>query len=326
LEYLIKQRELSKETILKFRLGYAPDDWTALSSFLRKKGYTPAELSKAGLANIGGRSGLYDLFRGRVMFPVLDAQDRPVGFSGRVLQESAHSGGKYINTPQTAIYDKSRIIYGLAQAREAIVLSTVGMAACVVGVYAATLLAGRRAARAGAAPGDAKLRTNLALAGFWCVVVSVMGWVAIAMLAGGPGLLVTDYITWLTATLGMPTIWVYYGGGVGMSLLALGAPRRARRAGYAIFCCWALIAFPLGLRGEVLFPLTTALMVNPYDARGMAHAIQQAFNMPLAERRERHQAMIDVLKVNSITAWHTSFVDTLDSVAGRVPEFALKVG
>ena len=59
--------------------------------------------------------------------------------------------------------------------------------------------------------------------------------------------------------------------------------------------------------------LTTAVMVNPYDSRGMAHAIQQAFNMPLAERRERHQAMIDVLRKNSITAWHTSFVDALDS-------------
>jgi trehalose 6-phosphate synthase len=67
-------------------------------------------------------------------------------------------------------------------------------------------------------------------------------------------------------------------------------------------------------------------MVNPYDSRGMAHAIQQAFNMPLAERRERHQAMLDVLQVNSISAWHESFVDTLESVSGRVPQFALKVG
>jgi trehalose 6-phosphate synthase len=72
--------------------------------------------------------------------------------------------------------------------------------------------------------------------------------------------------------------------------------------------------------------LTTALMVNPYDARGMAHAIQQAFNMPLAERRERHQAMLDVLRTNSITAWHTSFLDTLESVAGREPELQLKAG
>ncbi len=69
-----------------------------------------------------------------------------------------------------------------------------------------------------------------------------------------------------------------------------------------------------------------AVMVNPYDSRGMAHAIQQAFNMPLAERRERHQAMLDVLRKNSITAWHTSFVDTLESVAGRVPQLALKAG
>jgi trehalose 6-phosphate synthase len=72
--------------------------------------------------------------------------------------------------------------------------------------------------------------------------------------------------------------------------------------------------------------LTSALMVNPYDSRGMAHAIQQAFNMPLAERRERHAAMLDVLRRNSITAWHTSFIDTLESVAGRVPDLTLKFG
>jgi trehalose 6-phosphate synthase len=72
--------------------------------------------------------------------------------------------------------------------------------------------------------------------------------------------------------------------------------------------------------------LTSALMVNPYDSRGMAHAIQQAFNMPLAERRERHAAMMDVLGRNSITAWHTSFVDTLESVAGRAPDLKLRFG
>jgi trehalose 6-phosphate synthase len=67
-------------------------------------------------------------------------------------------------------------------------------------------------------------------------------------------------------------------------------------------------------------------MVNPYDSRGMAHAIQQAFNMPLAERRDRHAAMLDVLKRHSITAWHTSFIDTLDSVAGRTPDLKLRFG
>jgi trehalose 6-phosphate synthase len=77
-----------------------------------------------------------------------------------------------------------------------------------------------------------------------------------------------------------------------------------------------------GAAGE----LTGAIMVNPYDARGMAHAIQQAFNMPIAERRERHLAMIDVLRKNSITAWHTSFVDTLESVTERAQDFKLRFG
>ena len=72
--------------------------------------------------------------------------------------------------------------------------------------------------------------------------------------------------------------------------------------------------------------LTGAIMVNPYDARGMAHAIQQAFNMPIAERRERHQSMVEVLRKNSITAWHTSFVDTLESVTESAQNFKLRYG
>jgi trehalose 6-phosphate synthase len=75
--------------------------------------------------------------------------------------------------------------------------------------------------------------------------------------------------------------------------------------------------------------LSSALMVNPYDSRGMAHAIQQAFNMPLAERRERHQAMLEVLRKNSIFAWHSSFVRTLESVSGPtndLREHARKTG
>jgi trehalose 6-phosphate synthase len=72
--------------------------------------------------------------------------------------------------------------------------------------------------------------------------------------------------------------------------------------------------------------LTSAVMVNPYDSRGMAHAIQQAFNMPLAERRERHQAIIDVLRQNSMESWHTNFIDTLESVRGRQATLKLKAG
>jgi trehalose 6-phosphate synthase len=72
--------------------------------------------------------------------------------------------------------------------------------------------------------------------------------------------------------------------------------------------------------------LSGAIMVNPYDTRGMAHAIQQAFNMPLAERRERHQSMIEVLRRHSITAWHTSFVDTLEAATDPRPELRRKAG
>jgi trehalose 6-phosphate synthase len=71
--------------------------------------------------------------------------------------------------------------------------------------------------------------------------------------------------------------------------------------------------------------LKTALMVNPYDTRGMAEAIQQAFEMPLAERCERHVAMLEVLRRNSITAWHSAFLDTLEAVAGRQPALKLRV-
>ena len=70
--------------------------------------------------------------------------------------------------------------------------------------------------------------------------------------------------------------------------------------------------------------LGSAVMVNPYDTRGMAHAIQHAFNMPLAERRERHQAMLEVLRRNSIEHWHASFVDTLESL--QVPRLHRRAG
>src|SRR5204862_1411942 len=72
--------------------------------------------------------------------------------------------------------------------------------------------------------------------------------------------------------------------------------------------------------------LISAVMVNPYDSRGMAHAIQHAFNMPLAERRERHVAMLEVLKRNSITAWDSSFIDTLGPVVGRAADIRLRFG
>ena len=95
-----------------------PDSWEALTGFMQKQGFSQEELIKAGLAGQReGRSTVYDQFRGRVMFPICDGQGEPVGFTGRVLDDSLP---KYLNTPQTALYDKSRAIFGLHLAKDAI--------------------------------------------------------------------------------------------------------------------------------------------------------------------------------------------------------------
>ncbi len=120
LNYLREARGLSAQTIKDFSLGYAPQSWDALTGFLRKKNFSYEQMVQAGVAaqKQASRSA-YDLFRARVLFPIYDNQARPVGFSGRVLPGD-ESGAKYINTPQTAIYNKSTAIYGLTQAKEAI--------------------------------------------------------------------------------------------------------------------------------------------------------------------------------------------------------------
>lgn len=118
-DYAVKRRGLGKKVIEEFQIGYAPDDWEALSRFLVKKGFTPVELKKAGLSGQkSGRDNLYDLFRGRLMFPLCNSNGEPVGFTGRVLSDDQLP--KYLNTPQTAIYDKSRLVFGLHLAKEAI--------------------------------------------------------------------------------------------------------------------------------------------------------------------------------------------------------------
>lgn len=115
LEYVFKKRGLSKEIVQDFQIGYAPDSGDALVQFLTKKGFTKRELDLGGLTNrFGG-----DLFRGRMMVPLMDPSGQVIGFTGRILKDEPNAP-KYLNTPQTLLYDKSRHVFGLSQAKEAI--------------------------------------------------------------------------------------------------------------------------------------------------------------------------------------------------------------
>jgi len=123
-----RERHISQESILHFRLGYAPDRWDWLLSRAAKKGYPPKLLEKLGLAvprNSG--TGYYDRFRGRVLFPIRDAQvrePRPIALGGRILPQFAKEDtAKYINSPETPLFSKNRQVYGLETARDGITRS-----------------------------------------------------------------------------------------------------------------------------------------------------------------------------------------------------------
>lgn len=115
LEYVFKKRGFTKQTVADFRIGYAPDQGKALVQFLAKKGYSKKDLSEAGLTNRFGS----DLFRGRMIVPLLDESGQAIGFTGRIIADDPNAP-KYLNTPATLIYDKSRHIFGLSQAKEAL--------------------------------------------------------------------------------------------------------------------------------------------------------------------------------------------------------------
>ncbi|MFO0556671.1 MAG: DNA primase [Polyangiales bacterium] len=127
----IANRGVSMETAKAFRLGYAPGEWGALADHLRTRDVSPADAEIAGLLLARNSGGMFDRFRHRLMFPVFDRQGRVVGFSGRVLpitEDMAEgivpeNAGKYINSPETPIYKKSDLLYGLQVARHAMVKS-----------------------------------------------------------------------------------------------------------------------------------------------------------------------------------------------------------
>jgi len=128
-------RGIVQESIKKWRIGYSPDTWSGLSDFLVSQGYKNEEIVKAGLAvrkeeisNIQYPTSniqSYDRFRGRIIFPIFDLNSQVIGFGGRIFsvnqradqRESASTIAKYINTPNTILYDKSRVLYGLDKAK-----------------------------------------------------------------------------------------------------------------------------------------------------------------------------------------------------------------
>ncbi|HKP36326.1 MAG TPA: DNA primase [Pyrinomonadaceae bacterium] len=114
-EYL-KQRGISDETSQTFRLGFAPDSWEALSVHLRQKGATQELLERSGLVVRKEEGGSYDRFRGRLMFPVFDAQGKPIAFGGRTLDPEGEP--KYLNSPETPAYTKGRHLFGLNLTRD----------------------------------------------------------------------------------------------------------------------------------------------------------------------------------------------------------------
>ena len=113
MEYVFYKRNLNKATVKEFRIGYAPKDGRSLLTFLRKKGYKETELKDAGLLNQYGG----DLFRGRMMVPFIDTNGKVIGFTARILDKGEP---KYLNTPETLIFNKSRFVFGLYHAKETV--------------------------------------------------------------------------------------------------------------------------------------------------------------------------------------------------------------
>ncbi|MEK7628028.1 MAG: DNA primase [Patescibacteria group bacterium] len=116
----LEKRGLTEETIRSFRIGWVPNEWRALATHLRAKGFTDADIESAGLGKRTDK-GLYDRFRSRIMFPLCDSAGRVVGFSGRIFAESGDvpaDAPKYLNSPETPLYHKSKILYGFDRAKQ----------------------------------------------------------------------------------------------------------------------------------------------------------------------------------------------------------------
>lgn len=118
-KYLL-DRGLTEETLNTFHIGYAKNEWRDIFVFLASKGYSPEEMEQAGLV-IKTEKGFYDRFRGRIMFPIRNVSGATVGYSGRILPafvDPTVAQGKYVNTPETPLYHKSKILFGYDTAKK----------------------------------------------------------------------------------------------------------------------------------------------------------------------------------------------------------------
>ena len=115
----LKEREIPVEWITRFGLGFAPAAWTATLDWGKKSGYTEEEMIASGVALRAQSGRVYDRFRNRLMFPILDEGGRVIAFSGRVLAGAGPEEPKYINSPETVIFKKGRVLFGFDRARRA---------------------------------------------------------------------------------------------------------------------------------------------------------------------------------------------------------------
>ncbi|MDB5260582.1 MAG: dnaG [Candidatus Nomurabacteria bacterium] len=123
--YLL-ERGLTEETISTFHIGFAKNEWRDLFMYLASKGYSPEEMEQSGITieakdSSGKTKGWYDRFRGRIMFPIRNVSGATVGYSGRILPsfvDATVAQGKYVNTPETALYHKSKILFGYDTAKK----------------------------------------------------------------------------------------------------------------------------------------------------------------------------------------------------------------
>ena len=118
LEYALG-RGMPKSTLTTFGIGYAPDSWSELVDALRKKGYTDEELKDSGLVTVSKKNGnLFDRFRDRLMFPIIDVRGNVIGFGGRIMNNKDPNAAKYLNSPETLIFNKRKNLFALNLAKK----------------------------------------------------------------------------------------------------------------------------------------------------------------------------------------------------------------